>query len=94
MVQGPVLTPIVQQRLANMSHTLFGHDGVGVVRGFLDADFDGFLHDEDMISSLQTVLEQLGEAYLSLIRQTAERSNLYNGGRSKVSTTGAGCSST
>lgn len=82
-VQGPVLSPIVQQHLANMSHTLFGHDGVGVVRGFLDAEFDSHLYAEVMISSLQTVIEQLGEAYISLIRQAVEKSNLYNGGRSK-----------
>lgn len=76
--QGPLLDPIVQQHLANTSYTLFGHDGVGVVQGFLDADFDlDSLKGEAMISSLQTVLEQLGEAYISYIRQTVEKSNLY-----------------
>jgi hypothetical protein len=82
MIQGPELTPIVQQYLANMSHTLLGPKGVGVVRGFVDAGFDGFHPDEKMVTSLQTVLEQLGEAYFSYIRQTVEKPNVV-GSRSK-----------
>ncbi|KAF2993242.1 hypothetical protein E8E13_000198 [Curvularia kusanoi] len=75
MVQGPELSPIMQQYLANMSETLFGHNGVGVVRGFLDGGFDGFSPDEIMISSLETVLEQLGEACFSFLRQMVEMSS-------------------
>jgi hypothetical protein len=80
--QGPVLDPIVQQRLANTSQILFGHDGVGVIQGLLDAGV-GFGSSGDyevMISSLQTVIEQFGEAYISCIRQTFEKSNLATSG--------------
>jgi hypothetical protein len=78
--QGEVLSPIVQQHLANMSHTMFGPHGVGVLQAFQDAGFKGFFMDQRLISSLQIVLEQLGEAYFSYIRQQVEKSNVYIAG--------------
>jgi hypothetical protein len=75
--QGPVLDPIIQQGLAYTSRALLGHDGVGVVGGFLDAGYPGLIPNETLITSLQTVLEQLSEAHISITRQTVERSNAH-----------------
>jgi hypothetical protein len=72
-----VLDPIIQQGLAYTSRALLGHDGVGVVRGFLDAGYPGLIPNETLITSLQTVLEQLSEAHISITRQTVERSNAH-----------------
>ena len=79
---GPVIGPEVKQRLANMTHNMLAFGGMGgdLARGFIDADYnsDG-TNNTNMASTLETVIEQLGEAYISLLRQQVERSNLYKG---------------
>ena len=65
-----------------MTHNLLSFGGIGgdLARGFIDADYnsDG-TNNTDMAGVLETVIGQLGEAYISLLRQQVERSNLYKG---------------
>ena len=79
---GPKIGPEVKQRLANMTHNMLSFGGMGgdLARGFIDADYnsDG-TNNTNMADTLETVIEQLGEAYISLLRQQVERSNLYKG---------------
>ncbi|KAK0510606.1 hypothetical protein JMJ35_007038 [Cladonia borealis] len=79
---GPIIGPEVKQRLANMTHNMLSFGGMGgdLARGFIDADYnsDG-TNNTNMAGTLETVIEQLGEAYISLLRQQVERSNLYKG---------------
>ena len=79
---GPKIGPEVKQRLANMTHNMLSFGGMGgdLARGFIDADYnsDG-TNNTNMAGTLETVIEQLGEAYISLLRQQVERSNLYKG---------------
>ena len=79
---GPVIGPEVKQRLANITHNMLSFGGMGgdLARGFIDANFnsDG-TNNTEMADTLETVVEQLCEAYISLLRQQVERSNLYKG---------------
>ena len=76
---GPVIGPEVKQRLANITHNMLSFGGMGgdLARGFIDADYnsDG-TNNTDMAGVLETVIGQLGEAYISLLRQQVERSNI------------------
>lgn len=86
--QGPLLGPHVQQLLANTTHMLVASGGAGgnLAQGFIDATFnaDGLNSTADMRGALETVFAQVSEAYISLLRQTIERSNLYGGGDSEA----------
>ena len=79
---GPVIGPEVKQRLANITHNMLSFGGMGgdLARGFIDANYnsDG-TNNTEMADTLETVVEQLCEAYISLLRQQVERSNLYKG---------------
>ena len=79
---GPVIGPEVKQRLANVTHNMLSFGGMGgdLARGFIDANYnsDG-TNNTQMAGTLETVIGQLGEAYISLLRQQVERSNLYKG---------------
>ena len=76
---GPVIGPEVKQSLANITHNMLSFGGMGgdLVRGFIDADYnsDG-TNNTEMAGVLETVIGQLGEAYISLLRQQVERSNI------------------
>ena len=78
-VPGPVIGPEVKQRLANITHNMLSFGGMGgdLARGFIDADYntDG-TNNTGIAGVLETVIEQLGEAYISLLRQQVERSNI------------------
>ena len=80
---GPVIGPEVKQRLANVTHNMLSFGGIGgdLARGFIDADYnsDG-TNNTGMAGVLETVIEQLGEAYISLLRQQVERSNIAKDG--------------
>jgi hypothetical protein len=82
-IQGPVLGPFVKQRLANMTQDLLVHGGGNLINGLSDARYLSGDIDDSIASVLQVVLEQLGEAYFSVMRQSGERSNIYTGGHSK-----------
>lgn len=79
---GPVIGPEVKQRLANITHNMLSFGGMGgdLARGFIDANYnsDG-TNNTEMANTVETVVEQLCEAYISLLRQQVERSNLYKG---------------
>ena len=79
---GPVIGPYVKQTLANVTDTMlsFGSTGGELARGFIDADYnsDG-MNNTEMAGVLETVIGQLGEAYISLLRQQVERSNILKG---------------
>ncbi|GME46866.1 hypothetical protein GTA08_BOTSDO01809 [Neofusicoccum parvum] len=82
--QGPALGPFVQQRLANATHSLVGAGGGNLARGFVDAGYnDDGRNSSGMAAALEAVLGQAAEAYVSLLRQRVERSNLYKGGGSE-----------
>ncbi|KAI4179405.1 MAG: hypothetical protein LQ346_007201 [Caloplaca aetnensis] len=85
--QGPFIGPLVKQRIANVTHGLLsvGGQGGNLARGFIDAEYnaDG-LNNTDMASALERVIEQLGEAYFSVLRQQVERSNIAKGSPSSV----------
>ena len=78
-VPGPVIGPEVKQRLANIMHNMLSLGGMGgnPARGFIDANYnsDG-TNNTGMAGALETVIGQLGEAYISLLRQQVERSNI------------------
>ena len=77
---GPILSPYRQQRLANMSLSLLepGDRGGNLAQGFYDAEFnDDGSNNTHMAKGVETVLSQLGEAYLSVMRQHVERSNVH-----------------
>ncbi|KAL8645797.1 MAG: hypothetical protein Q9210_006509 [Variospora velana] len=80
--QGPMMGPLVNQRVANVTHGLLsiGGQGGNIARGFIDAEYnaDGF-NNTDMASALGTVIAQVGEAYFSVLRQQVERSNMVRG---------------
>ena len=80
---GPVIGPKVKQRLANLTHNMLAFGGMGgdLARAFIDADYnsDG-TNNTAMAAVLETVIEQLGEAYISLLRQQVERSNIAKDG--------------
>ncbi|KAI4171732.1 MAG: hypothetical protein LQ348_006881 [Seirophora lacunosa] len=80
--QGPLIGPLVKQRVANVTHGLLsiGGQGGNLARGFIDAEYnaDGF-NNTGMASALETVIAQVGEAYFSVLRQQAERSNIVRG---------------
>ncbi|KAL8925834.1 MAG: hypothetical protein Q9208_003331 [Pyrenodesmia sp. 3 TL-2023] len=79
--RGPFIGPLVKQRIANVTHNLLSAGGQGgsLARGFIDAEYnaDGF-NNTGMASVLERVIGQLGEAYISILRQQVERSNINN----------------
>ncbi|KAL8684815.1 MAG: hypothetical protein Q9224_006118 [Gallowayella concinna] len=83
--EGPRIGTIVKQRVANVTHDLLSAGGQGgtLARGFIDAAYnaDGG-NNTGMVSTLETVIGQLGEAYFSVLRQQVERSNIERGSSS------------
>ena len=69
----------MKQSLANITHNMLSFGGMGgnLARGFIDADYnsDG-TNNTAMAAVLERVIGQLGEAYISLLRQQVERSNI------------------
>ncbi|KAF4555484.1 Hypothetical protein D9617_2g054450 [Elsinoe fawcettii] len=76
--QGPLIGPIVKQRLANATHNVIrSGQGGNLVKAWMDAGFnyDG-LNSTNATIPLQTVLTQVGQAYISLVRQAVERTTI------------------
>ena len=74
------------QMMANSTSSLISdsNSGGNLARGFLDAEFhlDEEINFNPVISAdIETLLAQMGEAYISIERQGAERSNVYAAGR-------------
>ena len=79
---GPVIGPYVKQTLANITDRMLSLSGTGgdLARGFIDASYNGDgMNNTVMAGVLETVIEQLCEAYISLLRQQVERSNIIKG---------------
>ena len=64
-----------------MTHNLIaGGMGGNLARGFIDAEYNANGWDsEGMDAAIEPILEQVGEAYFSLMPQQVERSNLFKG---------------
>ncbi|KAL9008348.1 MAG: hypothetical protein Q9173_006518 [Seirophora scorigena] len=69
--QGPLIGPLIKQRRGKRGN---------LARGFIDSEYnaDGF-NNTGMASALETVIAHVGEAYFSVLRQQAERSNVVRG---------------
>ncbi|KAF2226853.1 hypothetical protein BDZ85DRAFT_55488 [Elsinoe ampelina] len=76
--QGPLIGPIVKQRVANATHDIIrAGQGGNLAKAWMDAEFnyDG-LNSTNATGPLETIMGQVSEGYISLVRQSIERTTI------------------